>query len=470
MTRRRPLVAAACLLLAGCAILPSFAPGALPPDKSTPSLPSQVLPTPFHPSLPTPPGPAPAAVPTGVDAWPPPYTFGSAPTPPVPVPEPAPLLEMPDGSLTVLLLGSDRRGGAGFRTDTIVVATIRPTDGLVVLLSIPRDLYVVLPGYGMSRINTAWGYGQTFEVPGGGPRLLLDTIRYNLGLEIDRYALVEMSGFRRIVDLLGGIEVRVACRYTDWKLRRPELPESLPSSWALFTVQPGVVRMNGDDALWYARARLRSTDFDRSRRQHEVLRAFYREGLRPSSLTRLPELYQAFLDSVTTDVTLKDVLTLAPFAAGLEPAHVRSRFIGRDQVTSFRVPVTGAAVLLPRQEAIRALLTDAYAPPGPESEAMRTIRVEVVTGGDSGTAVLAVERLTFGGIEAFPSPDGGLAAGDPSRLLVHQGAHPAAIEAVIGAIGLSPDRVSFGEVEPGAPWRLEIGADYQPCFDPTRDQ
>lgn len=463
------MAAAACLLFAGCAILPVSSPGDPPPEKSIPVLPTPVRPTPFYPSLPTPPAPAPVASPTGIADWPPPYTFGSAPTPPVPFPEPAAPVELPDDSFTVVLLGSDRRGGAGFRTDTIVVATVRPADGLVVLLSIPRDLYVVLPGYGMSRINTAWTYGQTFDVPGGGPRLLSDTIRYNLGLQVDRYALVEMAGFRRIVDLLGGIEVRVACRYTDWKLRRPELPESLPSSWSLFTLQPGVVHMNGDDALWYARARLRSTDFDRSRRQHEVLRALYREGVRPSTLTRLPELYQTFLESVITDVTLGDVMRLAPFAAGLEPAHVRSRFVGRDQVKSFRVPATGAAVLLPQPEALGRLLAEAYAPLPPRTDSLGEVRVEVVSPGDPDLGLLAIERLIIGGIEAIPGPQGDAAVGGPTRLLVHGQAPEAAILAVIDAIGLSADRVVVGGAEPSAPWRLEIGEDYQPCYDPTRE-
>jgi LCP family protein required for cell wall assembly len=224
----------------------------------------------------------------------------------------------------------------------------------VALVSIPRDLYVYLPGYTISRINTAWIYGETLHVPGGGPQLLFDTVRYNLGVRLDRYALVEMAGFQQVVDTLGGVEVRVACDFTDWRLRRPDLPQQAASSWALFTVPRGVTYMDGDQALWYARSRSRSSDFDRTRRQQEVLRALYRASLQPEVLSRLPELFETLQSAVKTDGDLNDLLSLAPFVTRLEPAHLRSRFIGRSQVRTYRVPVSGAAVLLPRPEAIHA--------------------------------------------------------------------------------------------------------------------
>jgi LCP family protein required for cell wall assembly len=364
----------------------------------------------------------------------------------------------------VLLLGSDRRTGIGFRTDTIVIASIQPATGLVALVSVPRDLYVYLPGYTISRINTAWIYGETLGYPGGGPQLLFDTVRYNLGVPIDRYALVEMAGFKQVVDTVGGIEVRVACNFTDWRLRRPDLPQEAVSSWALFTVPRGVVAMDGEFALWYARSRSRSSDFDRARRQHEVLRALYREALRPGVLARLPELYRALQSSVKTDASLDDVLELAPFAARLEPAHLRSLFIGRPQVQTYRVPASGAAVLLPRPDAIHALLARAFAP---YVENETTPVVEVVPGTDRQTAELVQERLLYAGFDALvvdedPSGDGS------TRLLEPAGGTPEVRSALLAALGLSPADVSpRPEGETGAAYRVLLGDSFDPCFDPA---
>jgi LCP family protein required for cell wall assembly len=290
---------------------------------------------------------------------------------------------------------------------------VQPATGVVALISVPRDLYVYLPGYTISRINSAWIYGESLHVPGGGPRLLFDTVRYNLGIPVDRYALVEMYGFRQIVETVGGIDVRVACEYTDWRLRRPELPDQLASSWALFTIPQGVVHMDGDTALWYARSRARSSDFDRARRQQEVMRALYRSGLRPSILARIPELYAAFQSAVRTNVSLDDVLGLAPFLTRLDPSQLRSRFIGRDQVRPYRVPTSGAAVLLPDAAAIRALLEEALAPPDSDSPIAAHPRVEVGWTGRPELAVLAQERLLYAGFDAVLAAAGSSAGGRP---------------------------------------------------------
>jgi LCP family protein required for cell wall assembly len=362
------------------------------------------------------------------------------------------------------LLGSDRRTGIGFRTDTIVIASVQPATGLVALISVPRDLYVYLPGYTLSRINTAWIYGETLGYPGGGPQLLFDTVRYNLGIPIDRYALVEMEGFQQLVDILGGIDVRVACDYTDWRLRRPGLPQQAVSSWALFTIPRGVVHMDGDYALWYARSRARSSDFDRARRQQEVLRALYRDALHADVLARLPELYRALQSAVKTNADLDDVLGLAPFVTRLEPAHLRSRFIGRGQVRSYRVPVSGAAVLLPRADAIRALLEEAFAP-YEDAEAI-PVRVEVVAGSNPEMAQLVQERLLYAGFDAVLI-EGERSQDGTSHLLEAETTSPEIRARLLLALGLPAEALVAWPTASSSSFRLLLGEDYNPCFDPA---
>ena len=462
----RGLVAAACLFLASCAGFGQAAKGAVLPPKPSPApAATAVLATPFAPYAPT--GLPATATPaeSRIGEWPAPNTYGKAATPSIPIPPPAEPFSFPAGTLNVLLLGSDRRSGIGFRTDTILIASVQPATGLVALISVPRDLYVYLPGYTVSRINSAWIYGETLGYPGGGPQLLFDTVRYNLGVPIDRYALVEMAGFQQAIDILGGVDVRVACDFTDWRLRRPGLPQQSVSSWALFTIPRGVVHMDGDAALWYARSRSRSSDFDRARRQQEVLRSLYRAALHPEVLTRIPELYRALESTVKTDADLDDVLSLAPFVTSLEPAHLRSRFLGRSQVRSYRVPVSGAAVQLPQADAIRTLLMEAFAP-YEESDSV-PIRVEVVPGSNIELAQLVQERLLYAGfdavvVEGTPSPDAA------SHLLAPAESLPAVRESLLRALGL-PSRVltPWPAGEPSSTYRLLLGEDYDPCFDPS---
>jgi LCP family protein required for cell wall assembly len=456
----------ALLALAACTTLGESARAILLPPKPTeaPRL-AAAPPTAFVPSAPT---ALPSTVQPGArapDEWPAPNTFGAAATPSIPIPPPAEPFTFPEGTLNVLLLGSDRRTGIGFRTDAIVIVSVQPASGLVALVSIPRDLYVYIPGFTVSRINTAWIYGETLGYPGGGPQLLFDTVLYNLGVPIDRYALVEMEGFQRVVDLLGGLDVRVACEYTDWRLRRPDLPQQAASSWTLFTVPRGVVHMDGDYALWYARSRARSSDFDRARRQQEVLRAMYRGALDPGVLTRLPELYRALQSSIKTDADLDDVLALAPFATRLEPARLRSRFIGRGQVQSYRVPISGAAVLLPKPEAIQTLLEDAFAPYDPSEAA--PVRVEVVPGSNREVALLVQERLLYAGFDAVlvegePSADG------MSHVLAHREASSEIVARLLASLGLPAESsIPWPEAESPTTLRIQVGEAFHPCFDPT---
>ncbi len=440
--------------------------GRLPKGTARPGAPAQAI------TLVPPPTVTPRPTPIlQMRAWPAPLTYGSPPTPATPMPAPAqPLLLDPD-VVNILLLGSDRRSGRSFRTDTIIVLSIDPDTRSAVLLSIPRDLYVYIPGFTVQRINAAFLYGDTYGYPGGGPAMLADTILYNLGIPIHHYARVEMSGFRQIIDTLGGIDVRVTCPYTDWRLKSPNLPLNDEDNWVLFTVPTGVVHMNGDYALWYARSRMHSSDFDRARRQQEVLRAIYRQALRLQIIPRIPELYAQLAQTITSDMGLADILALAPLAGQVDLARVRSVFIGRDEVISWRTP-SGGQVLLPKPEAIRALLERAFDFEQPDPLAPEaSTSIEVVNASSRpGWAELAVERLNYAGFTAHLSQ---VVAGATARtrLIDFGRASPGERERLLAALRL-PVSAVVEQAEPASPFsfRLEVGDDYDPCFNPTRDQ
>jgi len=380
-------------------------------------------------------------------------------------PDPFLPLTSPD-AVTFLLLGSDKRPGQTyFRTDTIVIAVIRPNSGQVALISVPRDLYVYLPTFGMARVNAAYEYGEMRNYPGGGFALLKDTILYNLGLNIDHLAIVDFDGFSRIVDTLGGIDVPVFCSFTDWHLIDPGYDPNNEDNWSLYTVGPGIVHMNGDLALWYARSRKRSSDFDRGRRSQEVLRALYTRALQTNSISKIPELYNDFISSIITDLTLPDILQLSPLALHLNNADIRSYYIGRDKVSGWMTP-DGASVLLPNGPAIQSMLQQALSP-APRLPEVDALTVEVRNGtAKPGWDSLAAERLNYVGYDTH------LAIADrldyASSLLYDLSSIPDLNRSgpLLNVLGLPSSAFVSAPMQVDVNYVLIVGADYQPCFNP----
>ena len=368
-------------------------------------------------------------------------------------------------TVNFLLIGSDRRSGTSFRTDTMVIAILRPNEGQVSLISIPRDLWVSIPGWENQRINTAYQHGISVDYPGGGPGLLKDTILYNLGIRIDHTAMVDFDGFRQIVDTLGGVDVPVSCPYTDWRLIDPSYDPENENNWHLYTTGPGLVHMDGDLALWYARSRQRSSDFDRGRRQQEVLRALFTQALQSDTLSRIPELYNNFKETVIGDLGLGDILQLAVYAPKMTNADIRSYYIRPPYVSSW-ITDSGAYVLLPNEEMLQGLLTEALSPAA-QVEEKQAIVIDVMNGTTiPGYETLAATRLNYAGYETHIVPSDRTdyaysvlidktGTQDTTPILNVMGMQT-------GSVILSPDPNSKSH------YLLIIGYDYQPCFSPEK--
>jgi LCP family protein required for cell wall assembly len=369
-------------------------------------------------------------------------------------------------TVNFLLIGSDRRVGTSFRTDTMVIAILRPNEGQVSLISIPRDLWVYIPGWENQRINTAYQHGISAGYPGGGPGLLKETIQYNLGIRIDHTALVDFDGFRKIVDTLGGVDVPVSCAYTDWKLIDPSLDPQNENNWYLHTAGPGLIRMDGDLALWYARSRQKSSDFDRGRRQQEVLRSLFSQALQAGTLTRIPELYNNLRDSVETDLGLGDILQLALYAPKMTSGDIRSYYIRPPYVSSWITP-GGAYVLLPNEDALQGLMTEALSPSTKTVEKQSVI-IDIMNGtAIEGYEVLAATRLNYAGYETniIPSDRQDYAY---SVLIDKTAAQDRSLsDPVLNVMGLLPGSlIPSADPNSKSHYLLIMGYDYQPCFRP----
>ena len=371
-------------------------------------------------------------------------------------------------TVNFLLIGSDKRSGRSFRTDTMVIAILRPNDGQVSLISIPRDLWVSIPGWENERINTAYQHGELNNYPGGGAGLLKDTIQYNLGIRIDHTAMVDFDGFRNIVDTLGGVDVPVSCPYTDWHLLDPTFNPEIEENWSLYTVESGVIHMDGDLALWYARSRQKSSDFDRGRRQQEVLRALFSQALETGTLTRIPELYNNLKDAVTTDLGLGDMLQLSLYAPRMTSADIRSYYIRPPYVSTW-VTEQGAYVLLPNQELLPELLTEALSA-STTTVQRQTVAIDVMNGtSNPGYETLASTRLNYAGYETriIPSDRQDYAY---SVLIDKSAEQDYEIGSnILGVMGMLPGSLIPGQdPSSSAQYLLILGYDYQPCFRPER--
>ncbi|MCB9135278.1 MAG: LCP family protein [Anaerolineales bacterium] len=406
--------------------------------------------------------PIPTATPTITGTLPPTFTPVPTLTPITPLSLGTPFPTGGKEIVNVLLLGADYSGtGIISRTDTIIIASIRPGDRMVSLISIPRDLYVDIPGRGMNRINTAFVYGELDHYPGGGKALLLDTIHNNLGITIDHIAMVNFDGFRQIVDTLGGVDVPLACPFADYRLN------AATQSLYWYSVGPGVVHMDGYTALWYARSRMSSNDFDRGRRQQEILRAIYNKALQLDIVPQIPSLYQNFQQVVLTDMELGDILSMVPLSLDVSSPRIRSYSVsGPTMVTSWITP-GGAYVLLPNYDGIYYMLQEALGPPaGEEVEHLRTV---VQIRNESATAnmdTLAAERMNYAGYQSLIIPSTGQY--EPTTLLydLTLDQDPVKSQELLALFGLSAANLRSEPTGGDVAYRLVLGGDFYPCFAP----
>ncbi len=242
--------------------------------------------------------------------------------------------------VNILVMGTDCRpiDKGACRTDTMMIATLDPKTSTAGVVTIPRDLWVPIPGVGENRINTANWYGVINKYPGGGPALAKKTVEYNFGRRIHYYVLVDFNGFRRIVDKLGGIDIDVPKPIND-----PTYPDENFGYSPLY-IPAGRIHMNGDLALKYARTRHQDGDFGRSKRQIQVLLAIRDKAMRLDVLPRLPGLLQEMWGVVETDLKPQEILALAQAASRVKVENIRYGSIDQTMTVEYREK-TGADVL-----------------------------------------------------------------------------------------------------------------------------
>ena len=376
-------------------------------------------------------------------------------------PTPLPTPDYEGNVVHILLLGLDWTWDLSSQnTDVIMVAAINKDTKQVSMLSVPRDLWVYIPGNGWNRINVAHKIGHRTGYPGGGPGLLAEVLRINLGIpKIDHWARIDFTGFARVVDVLGGVEMTVACPVN----LRYKPPTSDTEEERI--LEPGVHQMDGATALRYVRTRRGTSDFDRARRQHQFLKAMWNQFKSPDIILKIPSLWSALSDSFQTDMNLGDVLALAPIALDLKPQNIRSLYIGVNQVDPW-ITADGWQVLLPLPDRIQPVVARLYAPPSASENqvANENARIQLRNGTYRWQlAQIAADQLRW---EGFNIVDTGLADNpnyEQTKIVVFN-EKPIALEQLVRLLQVQPENV-IRQIDPNQPADIQVilGNDYDPC-------
>jgi LCP family protein required for cell wall assembly len=287
-------------------------------------------------------------------------------TPDAPPPTPemavAPEVEYPqwDGGSRINIAFFGLRGGeisgedCPQCTDTIIVFTVDPVSKTAGMLSVPRDLFVNIPGFGYSRINTAWTDGEGAKLPGGGPGLGMKTVSQVLGVPIQYYVQVNFDTFVSFINMIHGIDI-----YNDEDLILDKIGPGLDH---MKLTCCGMRHLNGNVALAYARTRhTKDGDVDRSKRQQKVILGIRDKVLSPeyfpTLMAQAPQIYQLFSAGVRTNISLQDGIKLATLAKDIPFESIKSGVIDNHMVNFGNVTLGGqnASILMPIPDKIREL-------------------------------------------------------------------------------------------------------------------
>jgi LCP family protein required for cell wall assembly len=303
-------------------------------------------------------------------------------------------------------MGIDQRAGetdTAYRTDSMMLITLDPVGRTAGILSIPRDLYVEIPGFpDKDKITTANFKGDAYHVPGGGPQLAVDTVELNLGIRVNYYVRINFTTFETFVDLIGGIEVD-----NPYEINDPLYPDCC-NGYDPFYLAAGRQHLDGQTALKFARTRHQAgDDFGRAERQQIVVMAVREKILSadmlPVLFTQAPALLDALAGSYVTNLSVDQMASLALLAQEIRREDIRSAVIDQEYIADFYTrPEDNQQVLILNIEKFRELRDDLFYVPEPpqisvpdaaQYLASEAARVEVQNG--TPTAGLAANAADY---------------------------------------------------------------------------
>lgn len=254
-------------------------------------------------------------------------------------------VQIPDSEdvINILLIGQDRESGsARQRSDSMILCTVNKTRRTITMTSFLRDSYVQIPGYRAAKMNAAYAWG--------GMPLLKQTLAENFGVSVDACVEVDFSGFRKVIDLLGGVDIELTKEEADYL--------SKACGWS---AAEGMNHLSGSQALDYSRLRAIDSDFGRTARQRRVMTAVM-DGCKSLSLMQMMSLLDEILPLITTDMTDSEIIRNASEVfAMLNGCTLNTQRIPADGMYQYAW-VGNQSVLLLDMEKNRQLLRDTLLP------------------------------------------------------------------------------------------------------------
>jgi LCP family protein required for cell wall assembly len=267
-----------------------------------------------------------------------------------------------------LFIGLDERdwavGEGAPRSDTMILFTIDPISKSAGMLSIPRDMWVNIPGFGYSRINTAYSLGEGNKLPGGGPGLAVKTVEQFIGVPVHYYAQVDFKAFEEAIDAMGGLYLCVPQKI---KID-PIGPKPLEP------IEKGCQKLHGYQVLGYARNRYTDGgDVDRANRQQQVVMALVEQAFSPqnfsSNVQKAPKIYEEAAAGLRTNLSFDDALKLGVLLSQVPTENIKRGVIDFSMVTLDNVILGGenASIFKPIPDKIRVLRDEIFSSAGPLS-------------------------------------------------------------------------------------------------------
>jgi len=262
-----------------------------------------------------------------------------------------------DRRINILLLGiGGENHPGGTLTDTILVVSIDPKNKEVAMLSVPRDLFVKVPGYGYQKINSVYALGQSnYDDDYKKYELVKNTISDVLGVPIHYFGLVNFDGFKKVIDIIGGVDV-----YVEKDLYDPYFPDKYVTGYDELFVEKGMNHFDGEEALKYARSRETTSDFDRSRRQQQILMAVKDKTMSKEnmmSVKKVSQIMSILQDNLKTDLQLSEIEELMKFAKDVDKEKIYSKVLSDSEDVIYSDNVDGMYVLRPRDSTLEELHT-----------------------------------------------------------------------------------------------------------------
>ena len=291
-------------------------------------------------------------------------------TPVAPTISSAPQVQMPppwDGAsrVTILIIGLDYRDWLAAqespeiqgppRSDTMILLTIDPISKTAGMLSIPRDMWVNIPGFGYGKINTAYYLGEAYKLPGVGPGLAIKTVENFIGVPIQYYAQIDFGAFTQMIDEIGGLDIEVSETIT---------LDPIGQHNTIYDLPPGNYHFDGAHVLAYARARYtEGDDVDRARRQQQVIFAIRDKilslGMLPTLVAKAPALYQELSTGIHTNMSLDDAIKLGVLGMQIPQENIKKGVIDYTMMTIGTSP-DGLDIFKPIPDKIRELRDEVF--------------------------------------------------------------------------------------------------------------